>query len=333
MALGYSAQSLDAPAGSGWREASVSAEKMFGFDSRAAQFCRDQLEQKAAVAPQLTTSDGGALLRDDAGSEFISAVIDASVVGQMPELRRMPLATRVLASTSNATAAFLGEGNPAPLGQMTMTGSFLDSHKISAAVVVSKELLLSASPDAEKWLTDELVGACRNGLNAAFFDPANAGSASVSPASVTNGLSAVSPTADAGNDLQSLVTDFGGDLAASYFVARPEVFAAISGRDRPNVGLRGGELLGAPALATRDVPTSGGQHIILIDPSGVGFGVGGVSVVTSTAGTAIMADNPSSPAQQVSLWQSGAVGIRVDIHVNWIVLRPSCVKLISGASY
>jgi hypothetical protein len=156
------------------------------------------------------------------------------------------------------------------------------------------------------------------------------------PASITYDISPVgggSPS-DAAEDLKAIVADFEGDLAAASFVMSPEIAVALSGIERPNVGMRGGELLGAPVITSRNSPAG---LIALIDPTGIAVGEGVAEIRVSTDASIELDDQPDSPETDstvwVSLFQHNLTGILAERVMNWRVARPGSVSIITSAAY
>ena len=236
------------------------------------------------------------------------------------------------AGQSNATASFVAEAAPIPMSEMALTRVELRPLKVSALIAISKEMLQCADPAAERWIATEVEGAVANALDSAMLDPANSGGNSV-PASIFDGVSALSGTTDPGNDLQALVGDFGGDTTRASFISRPETWAGINGAGFDLCGVRDGEVLQAPAIASRAIPEAGGSHIGLIDGSKIAFAASEAVFRTSDKGSIQMADDPSTPAQTVSLFQTESVGIGVTVYCNWKVMNPAAVSLSSGGTY
>ncbi|CAN7518210.1 phage major capsid protein [Pararhizobium sp. LjRoot235] len=264
-----------------------------------------------------------------ASMEFFNLVAERSIIGRMAGLRRMPLLTRAISVIGGSTAHWVGEGKPKPVSAMIFGDSLLPSRKVIALSIVTRELLESSDPAAESVIRTDLVRAMTDALDGAFIDPANAGVADVMPASVVNGLT---PSAD----LPGLVADFGGDLGSAVFVMNPATAAGLSSADRPNIGARGGEMLGVPTICSRNVPEG---VIVLVDPSGVALGEGTAAVSISTSASVEMLDSSlqqdatdGTGTTMVNSWQANAVGILAERAINWQVARPGSVGFIAASS-
>lgn len=288
--------------------------------------------EKAAVPAAHTTDTGGWAedIAEPVGRAFVGVVDQVSVFGRLG-LTPAPLNTRLVGIGTGATAYWRGQGKPAPVTQMAMNGGAFEPLVVSALGAISKEVIKVGDPQAEGFIRAELLRAMRQALDEALIDPANAGTANVKPASLLNGVTPITATATIENDLKALIDDFPGDLESAYFVARPKTFASLHSEKRPFVGARGGELLGIPAIPSRHVPEPvGGEILALIDPTGIVAGDTGIEVDITDQATIEMLDaslqqdgTTGAGAQQVSLWQSDLIGIRIDRRVNWNAVRPS----------
>ena len=118
-------------------------------------------------------------------------------------------------------------------------------------------------------------------IDQTFLDTTNSGS-EVKPASITNCISPV-------ETLSGLMADFTGDLTKAVWIGQPEVLMGLQSPVNPNVGINGGEFMGAPAFACRSAPNS---SLALVDPTGLTFAMGELEYETSRYGTVQMVDVP-----------------------------------------
>lgn len=288
----------------------------------------------AVVAGSLTPgSDWGSALADfeAAQAEFFGLVRQQSAFGKLIGLRRIPLQTRLVNQTGGASAAWIGEGKPIPINELDFGQATLDPLKLAALVVISAELAANSSPDAETVIRTDLVNATAAALDESFFNPALAGTANLQPASATNGAEVATGEPTDPIAVKAMVPDFAGDLARAYIVASPETLVALSGADLPNVGARGGEIFGIPALPTAGI----GNSLALIDPGGIAYGEGDGFLDASAHASVQMNSTPDSPVTaatpMVSLWQMNAVSLRTVKYMNWQRIQPGAVRLLAGA--
>ncbi|WP_245495942.1 phage major capsid protein [Rhizobium ruizarguesonis] len=269
-------------------------------------------------------------------TEFFSVVGQLSVLGRLAGIRRVPLRTRMLTATSGVSSYWVEEGRPKPVSKMAFTSDSLASLKVASLAVITEELATSSDPAAEIVIRRDMMRSMAEAIDAALLDPANAGSAA-SPASITNGVTPISAGTDPAADLRLLIENFAGDLESAIFIMMPSVAVSLASADRPGIGLRGGELLGAPAVTSRSAPAGA---IILADVSALALGEGASEIRTSRAATIEMLDadlvqdaTTGTGTSTVSLWQCNALGILSEREMNWEVQRAGAVSMIAGADY
>jgi hypothetical protein len=195
-------------------------------------------------------------------------------------------------------------------------------------VVCTDEVLRSSNPSAELLIRNDLLNATARAIDDAFIDETNAGIANVMPTAVNHNLT---PAAD----LQLLIAGFTGDLSVSYFVGHPAYFAGLAGSDHPNIGARGGSLLGIPAISSSACSP---DVLTLVDPTGLVYSEGSAEIRTSRQATIQMLDNPTNNSAtgtattMVSLYQVNSTALLAEVAVNWSVARPGSVAILSSAS-
>jgi hypothetical protein len=309
-------------------DASGYAKGRWGEASSAAKI----LKAAVSAGSLKPGSDWGPALVDFeiAQAEFFALVRERSAVGRLSTLRRTPFNTRLVNQTGSTTAGWVAEGKPIPLTRMSFEASTMTPLKLAAIAVISAELARSSSPDAEATIRNDLVAATATALDAAFFDSANAGVADLRPAAVTYGADATTGSATDPYGVKELIKEFAGDLERAVLVASPQSLAEMAGQDAPNVGARGGEIYGVPAIPSAGI----GTKAALIDPGGIAFADDGGTVDASDQTSLEMSDTPTAPATaatvMTSLWQMNATAIRVVHYTNWKRIQPSAVRLLGA---
>lgn len=316
------------------------AAKRWG-EGAASQYVRSAVD----VIGMNTGEDGAALALTSAAAEFFATVQQQAIIGRLQGRIELPLNTRTLAITSGATAHWVKAGSPKSIGRLSLAGEILEVLKTVALLVTTTELVRRSSAESEARFNADLQRACVELLDQTFIDPANAGVADESPASITSGVTPTASSGNPGTDIAALIAPFGGDLASAYFITDPLTATEIGlARDAggafmfPDCGPRGGSIVGIPLLTSRASPRdSSGGILTLLDASAVGVGVDGVRVARSEQASVQMDDEPSDPPSaatvQVSLWQSNLVGFLVEISANWRLGRADGVAVVTGASY
>lgn len=321
---------------------SIALGAAHGDVDQAANFARARWGGKAAV-PAVSADDvsGGGL--DTAAVEFFSAVIERSAIGRTPGLRRRPADTRYLKNVTDMLGHWVGEGKPIPVLPFTFEQSRIGLLKVANIGVFTDEMLRSTDPRVEAQIRLDMIDGLANAIDIAFLDPSNAGSAGVMPASITNGLDLVSVGTndlDAFRDgLSTLIAEFQGDLSRAIFYGRPELFAMLNGLGYDKVGLRGGELVGAPAIATKALPDAGGLYqLVLADPGYIAYldEPSKTEVVASTEAAIQLLDNPTNTpvtptaTNLVSLYQCNSTALKAMIYANWEVERDGAVAIMAA---
>jgi hypothetical protein len=292
--------------------------------------------QKASVSPG-TSSDAtwGAPLVDAGGigTEFFGLVKEKSVLGTMPNLRRVPLGTTLLTTVTGPSASWTAETAAKPVSAATYTSGKLERRKVSVTVIVAGELLRLASVDAELAIRNDMTTAIAQALDEAFLNPANAGDAT-KPASVLNGITPITSGGTPDADVKALTAAFNGDLGSASFVCTPAIGAALASTTRPNSGARGGEIAGIPLLCSSSSPAG---QLALIDGSVVAYGEAGIFMSSSSEGSVHMQTAPDSPTTAAtvlaSLWALNWVGLRAELHVGWELVQPTGAALVTGITW
>jgi HK97 family phage major capsid protein len=285
---------------------------------------------KAAIEGGGTDTWGENIAGVSAVREFFEAVAEQSLVGKLAGLRRPPLNVRTVVATTSSTGYWVSQGSPKPVSKLSFSDDTLPPLKVAGLVVVTDEILRSSDPAAERTIRADMLNAVSRAIDEAFIDETSAGSAGVQPAAINYGVVPVAGTGDLADDLQLLFASFGGNLETSYFIASPIFYASISGADYPNVGARGGTLVGVPAIASSACSP---DVLTLIDPGGIAYGEGRAEVRTGKHANVQMLSDPATGATNtVSLFQTNSVGLLAETEVNWQVVRPGSVAVLSSAS-
>lgn len=307
---------------------------------------------KAAVTAYGTDDMG---LPTPAAVDFAEMVRPLTIMGKLQDLRRVPARVRAIAATAGSTAYWSGERAPRPISKLTLAGETLEPLGVVAMLVTTTELLRSGSPDAETTLSRDLAAAAAAALDSAFIDHTNAGTAGVKPASITNG---VTPYYSTGAGLTSIdsdlgvlvnaLSDAGSDLQSAQWVIAPRT-ACYLARLRyptgvlayPNIGMKGGELMGLPVIVSAHVPVDasspgfGNTSITLVDASQVTVAdEGGGKFELGKSATIEMTDSPSGGTTSlVSMFQSDSAALKVTRYANWRRCRDGMAQVMLGVGY
>lgn len=307
---------------------------------------------RAAVAAGTTTDStwAGPLVQyQNMASEFVELLRPMTIIGRLPGLRRVPFNVRIPSQTGASTAYWVGQGAPKPVSSLAFATTTMDFAKVADLVVMTNELVKFSSPSAEQLVRDDLTKSIAQFLDVAFIDPTKAASAGVSPGSVTNGISAVTPTGTTAaalrTDMQTLWGTFitaNLDPSSAVWVMQPQMALSLSlmlnalGQPEfPNISMNGGTLNGVPVVTSASVP-SGVMALLL--PSEIFLADDGeVTIDASQEASLQMNSTPDNPSTAstvlVSLWQNNMMALRAERFINWQRRRAAAVTLISGAAY
>lgn len=314
------------------------AAERWGMRSNAA------LVTRAAVGGSDTADMLGADLLAAAAAEFVLEADRLSIVGRLTGVRRVSPNTPFSPNSDAAIASWTGEGRHIRVSRLAFDRGVLTPRKVAALLVVSLEALrATADANGEELIRRDLVRAVAKAMDAAFIDPWNGGD-SITPTAISYGITPIPSTGDVATDLEAAVAAFSGDFSAAHWVMSPKTAAAISARLdlRSELGLRGGLLMGLPAIASDAVEaTSTGDSITLVDAAAVCLldlgAVGSVSTeaaIEMSDGPTGRTDSPAAATDLVSLFQADAVGLRCVRACNWSLGRPAGgVVRIDGAEY
>ncbi len=293
-------------------------------------------------------------------ADFIEYLRPMTIVGKfgagnVPGLRNVPFRTPLIGQTGGGQAYWVGEGKPKPLTAFDFERRTLDELKVATITVVTEELIRKASPSADAILRDALAAAVAERIDVDFINPAKSASAGVSPASITNGVSAIAST---GNDADAIREDiralWGTFIAANntpttavYVMSSMTALALsllrnpLGQREFDGITMNGGMLDGVPVITSEYfAPVSAGGFVALVNASDIYFAdEGGVMVDVSREASLQMLDNPTNASSDgtatsmVSMWQTNSVAFRAERILNWAKRRTSAVAVLDEVNW
>jgi HK97 family phage major capsid protein len=290
-------------------------------------------------------------------SEFVEFLRPLTILGRIPGMTQIPFNVNIATQTTGGTAGWVGEGAGKPLTQWQYGSVNFRWAKIAAIVVQTQELMRFSSPSSDRLFRDELARTIAERQDLDFFDPTNAGTTNIKPASVTNG---VSVTVSTGNDADHVRLDIANLMAtfdaANINLTNPVfVMSATKARalslmrtdmgvnEFPTLDLMGnGSLLGIPVVSSQYITrfgTTGGEYVFLLNAPDIWFADDGqVTIDASTEASLVMDSAPvedasggsGSPTQMVSMFQTNAIAIRAERFVNWQKTRTAAVAVLGN---
>ena len=314
---------------------------------------------KAAVAAGSTTSAGfTALIQPQImASEFIDLLRPNLILSKMTQARQVPTNMTFPRATTGTTAGWIGEGKPAPVTNAAFDTLVIGEHRLGAIAVFTEELLRRSEPAAEALVRNDLIATITTADDTAFIDQANAGVATVKPASIAN---AAATAAASGTTAAAVRADVKAaylaaasanqSLASACWIMNPATAlslsmmfnATTSQPEFPGIDfVNGGTFQSLPVVLSTSVPgTIGtGFDVILAVQNEILVAEGSLAIDSSMEASLEMADNPTNDTKTptatslVSLWQSGSVAIKAIRDITWLRRRPTAVYRISAAKY
>jgi HK97 family phage major capsid protein len=320
--------------------------------------------QKAAVPAGTSTQAvfaGPLVYPTNLESEFIEFLRPQTIIGKfgtggVPSLRRVPFNVRIPSQTSGGTGYWVGEGAPKPLTSFAFTSTTLGYTKVAAISVITQELARFSSPSAEMLVRDSLAAALIERIDRDFIDPAEAGSVGTQPASITNGLSALT---SAGTSADNARTDVGVILkryleanqsVAGLVFIMPNALAmslslkvnSLGQAEFPSLGVNGGTLMGIPVITSQYAAneSGAGNLVIAVNAPEVFLADDGqVTVDASQEASLQMSDAPTGSATSgtgasvVSMYQTNSIALRAERFINWAKRRSTAVVYMDDVNW
>lgn len=316
---------------------------------------------KTAVAGGTTTSAGWAaelVYNQNLVGEFIELLRPQTIIGKIPGMISVPFNVRMSGQDSGSSANWVGQGKPIPVSKLNTISVTLGMAKVAGLVVLTKELVQSSAPSAELLVRNDLMKTIATFCDVQFVDPNIAEVSNVSPASITNGVTPVTPTgttaAHLRADVQTLFTSFinaNDDPTSCVWIMDPTMALAISlmlnalGQPEfPGITMFGGTFFGLPVVVSNAANITGspgsGHMIILAKASDILFADDmGLEIEASAEASLQMLDNPTNASSDgtattlVSMFQTNSVAIRAIRPINWKKRRATAVAYIREAQY
>ena len=174
---------------------------------------------------------------------------------------RVPTTNAVgAAQTAGATGYWVGESGPKPLSPLGFAALSLTPDKIAADLAATAELLRIANARILELIEKASVKAVTETWDTALLDPANAGIAGVKPASLTNGLVAITPAGDFQNQVGQVLAAISGGAPT-----KPALVVSLQN------ALRSSALPNISKYVQVIVSPAAGNRLIAIDADGVAY--------------------------------------------------------------
>lgn len=302
---------------------------------------------KAAIAAGDTTTSGWAteLAVQQPIYDFIELLRPKTLLGRIPNLRRVPFNVSVPSQTAGGTYGWVGQGKVKPLTKLTTATVTLAINKIAGIIVLTQELVKLSTPSAQELVQNDMIKGITKFMDEQFIDPAVAASGTVSPASITNGTSAVVSAGTSNDnfrtDLKAVMSAFlTANLALDdsvWIMSEANAFAAMMAINALGAPLFPGmQTTGSPVLFGRPViaTQSASSTVALVDAQGILVADdGGVSIDVSKEASLQMDSAPDDPPTAstvfVSMFQQNMIALRAERFVTWKRARTASVKYVA----
>lgn len=347
-------------------QALESAKQRFPNDAKLhsalsvlSRFSGEHLIKAAVDIGTTTDSDFAAPLVNYTvlANEFIEFLRPQTVIGRIPGLRNVPFNVRVPRQTGGATAQWVGEGAPKPVGQQAFDYVQLGYTKLAIISAITQELARFSQPNAETLIRDDLAKSVVQQMDVDFLEPTNAGTSNVKPASITNGITPIpslgATEANIREDVKALFNAFISgniDPTGSVWLMHTSTALGLSlmvnalGQPAfPGITMNGGTFFGLPVVTSgstgfspdispteKIVVLAKANDILLADD-------GQVTIDTSSEASVQMDSEPTNPVAAatvlISAFQQNLLFIRAERFINWVRGRTNAVAVLGNVAW
>lgn len=315
------------------------------------------MQLKAAVPAATTTTSlwAGALVDPtNLPGEFIEFLRPATIIGRL-NLRSVPTNVRLIEQTQGGTGYWVGQGAPKPLTAFGYAPITLSPTKVAAIAVATEESLRFSSPSLDALIRDGLRDALVERVDRDLLDPAEAGTANVQPASLTNGLTALTSAGtsadNARTDLANIVQGLrSANLRGPIAIVLPDSLLtgmmfmtnSLGQPEFPGLDGDGGTYKGIRFISSEYVANASGAGnmvVAIAEREVFQSDDGGVRVDASREASLQMLDNPTNNSAtatattMVSMWQTNSVAFRGEWFINWQKRRSSAVVYMDDVNW
>jgi len=335
------------------------AQSAHGVDPRVPRILKTAVEA-GSVSGSGSAGNWGMELVGEEGSafaDFIDFLRPMTILGKfgtngIPSLRKVPFRIPLIGMTDGGTGYWVGEGKAKPLTKFAFSRTHLDPLKVATMCAVSRELIMDSSPAADGLIRDALAAALREREDTDFIDPSKGAVSGVSPASITNGISATGTSgtsaANVRTDIKAAFDAFIADnnaptsgvwiMPSTIALSLSLMMNSLGQPEFPNVTMNGGTLAGLPVI-TSEYVTAG--YVWLVNAQDIYYGDDG-DVVIDTSEHASLEMNtapshdsttPTASSALVSMFQTNSVAYRAERRIDWMRRRDSAVAGISGVAW
>jgi HK97 family phage prohead protease len=339
-----------------WHDQCPEVHAMLQLEPRELSF---MMQQRAVVGVGDTTNTTWAsplIAYTQAANLFAEYLRPGTIIGKL-DLLNVPFNVQIPRMTTGASVGWVGENAPKPVTSEAFDSITLRWAKAAAIITITQELARFSNPKAEAIIRDDLRRAMAEFLDRQFIDSSVAEVTNVSPASITNGVTAVTPTGTTASafrtDLKTLLAPIitaNISLDSGAFIMHPSTALSLVLMQNslgqpvfPTVTRNGGTVQGFPVVVSSNVPAAGGSPadgymIIFVVQNEVLLADDGVTMIDASDQASVQMDSapdspPTASSAYVSLWQMNWIGLRVERWITWKKRRSQAAQYIQGAKY
>jgi HK97 family phage major capsid protein/HK97 family phage prohead protease len=338
-----------------YRPAVDIARELYGPDSIVV----GELTTKAPVPAGTTITGNWAanLVGEETGAvaDFVEYLRPQTILGRfgnggVPALRNVMFRTPLITQTGGGAAYWTGEGKAKGLTSFDFTRTTMEPTKCANIAVLTEESIRSSSPKSDVIVRESLAAALRERLDIDFITPANGGTPSIKPASITNGAETIASSGDDADDVRldirsvyAKYASFNNPPSSGVWIMGSNTAVALAMLQNPlgqaefaGMSMTGGTLNGMPVIASDYVT----DIVALVNTSDIYLADDGeIAIDASREASLEMADVPAhnsitpTGASLVSMWQTNSVAIRAERTINWMRRRDPAVVYLTGVSW
>jgi HK97 family phage major capsid protein len=302
-------------------------------NTRAASILKAAVEAGGTADP---TWAGNLLEHRTASAGFVGSLQSISAFDALlPDMRKMPMQTRIAVVSASATGSTQGEGKNIPVSKMELAAGSLEPQLASALIVLAEELVRSGTADGDALIAAELRKAASAATNRAFLAALMFGAVSYS----ATGTDAASVYADLGK-LAAATSPSG--TSKLYLIVDPGTAASLAFKTItdgllafPDMTPSGGSVGGVPVLVSDEPPQdSNGSSVLMVDADAIAAGDAGFTLDSSKAAALQMDDSPvDGAANLTSMFQTHSVALRANRWFAAEKLRGSACAFLTDVNW
>lgn len=330
-------------AGRGSVSDTIEYAKRFTNTPEVLKFVKEGLYQKAEAGGPVVESPGwgGELVNPNTMlTEYVELLRAETIIGRVDGFRRVPFNVPIITQTGGSTFAWVGAGDPKPVGELAFETSTLTYSKVAGIIVLKEELVRLSNPNAEETVRQSMVEDGARFLDQQFIQVGVASGAN-NPASITYGVASPSATGTTAaalrHDLNVALTTF----TAAGVATRGLVIVMTSALARgislltttlgvpefPGMTPEGGTLIGYKVIVSDSVDSG---VWVIFQPREIFLADDGR--ITLDASREATLDMSGSTSATFSLWQNNCVGIRAEQWIRWQKRRAAGVVAVTDTA-